>query len=316
MEVVQDDMDVELLPLFLEEADDLYPQIGDALHDWSAQPDDEALQRKFQRSLHTFKGSARMTGAMRLGDLSHRMEERITEVDRPPSFWDEMKNDYARMGDIIVHLRTGSNIDIPAAITTADERAEQTALMVPFARISKRLYRVARETGKQLNKRVNLELRGTDVPLERRTLEKMTGPFEHLLRNSIAHGLESPEERERAGKSPIGDICLSLRREKKEVVFNFSDDGAGLNIDRLSRKAREKGLLQSDAAASDDQVMQLIFAPGLSTATKVTEISGRGVGMDVVRSEITALGGRIAVSSEQGKGVEFVIHLPCLPGSR
>jgi chemotaxis protein histidine kinase CheA len=310
MEDVQDDMDTELLPLFLEEAADLYPRIGLALQDWSAHPDDESMQRRLQRNLHTFKGSARMAGAMRLGELSHRMEERMAGAERQSSFWAHMQSDLGRLGDLINQLHDDWGDGAPPA--AAEESAEQTALMLPFARISKRLYRVARETGKELNKKVNLELHGTEVSIERRTLERMTGPFEHLLRNSIAHGLESPEERERVGKSPIGDICLSLRREKKEIVFNFSDDGAGLNIDTLSRRAREKGLLQSDAPASDDQIMQLIFAPGLSTATSVTEISGRGVGMDVVRSEVAELGGRIAVSSEQGKGVEFVIRLPSL----
>jgi chemosensory pili system protein ChpA (sensor histidine kinase/response regulator) len=141
-------------------------------------------------------------------------------------------------------------------------------------------------------------------------LEKMTAPFEHLLRNSIAHGLETPEQRERAGKPPIGEIRLSLHQESNEVVFDFSDDGAGLDLARIRQKAVEKGVLQPDETPSDEQLMQLVFTSGISTAQEVTEISGRGIGMDVVRSEITALGGRIDVASEAGQGVRFTIHLP------
>ena len=181
---------------------------------------------------------------------------------------------------------------------------------MPFSTISKRLYRIVRQTGKELGKKAYLELRGTEIELESSVLEKITAPFEHLLRNAIAHGLEDPEHRESAGKPPVGDIRLSLRRENKEAVFEFMDDGSGLDVDGLRRKAVEMGLLQAGEAASDGQVMQLIFAPGLSTATQVTTISGRGVGMDVVRSEITALGGRIAVLSKRGEGTCFIIRLP------
>jgi chemosensory pili system protein ChpA (sensor histidine kinase/response regulator) len=182
--------------------------------------------------------------------------------------------------------------------------------MVPFASISERLYRILRQTGKELGKRANLELSGTEVELDRSVLEKMTAPFEHLLRNAIAHGLETPEQRERNNKEPIGEIGLSLRQERNEVVFEFSDDGAGLDIARVRQKAVETGVLHEGEEISDELAMQLIFTPGLSTAQEVTEISGRGVGLDVVRTEITALGGRIDVASEPGKGVRFTIHLP------
>ena len=182
--------------------------------------------------------------------------------------------------------------------------------MVPFASISERLHRIVRQTCKELNKKASLELRGTTVELDRGVLDRMTAPLEHLLRNAIAHGVESPQQRERAGKPPIGVIRLSLRQEGNEVIFEFSDDGAGINLVRLRQKAVEFGLPPMDEKASDEQVMQLIFTPGLTTATVVTEVSGRGVGMDVVRSEVTALGGRIEVSSKRGKGARFIIHLP------
>lgn len=313
MEAVQDDVDQELLPLFLEEAGELYPQIGDTLQAWRAQSADAPLARKLQRSLHTLKGSARMTGAMRVGELVHRMEDRMMEAgavaggaQRSAAFWEELQTQFEHVGKMIALLRT----DIVAEGSVAATAEESTGPRVPFASIGKRLYRIMRQTGKELGKKANLELRGTEVELERNLLEKMTAPFEHLLRNALAHGLESPQQRESAGKPPIGDIRLSLRRENNEAVFEFMDDGAGLDVDGLRRKAVEMGALQAGTATSDGQVMQLIFAPGLSTAAEVTAISGRGVGMDVVRSEITALGGRIAVLSRRGEGTCFIIRLP------
>ncbi|NOT20874.1 MAG: response regulator, partial [Sideroxydans sp.] len=182
--------------------------------------------------------------------------------------------------------------------------------MVPFSSISERLYRILRQTGKELGKRANLELVGTSIELDRSVLEKMTAPFEHLLRNAIAHGLEEPKQRELNGKNPIGEIRLNLRQESNEVVFEFSDDGVGLDLALIKQKALESGLITEGDSLNDEQVMQFIFRAGLSTAREVTEVSGRGVGMDVVRSEIAALGGRIDVASEKGRGVRFSIHLP------
>ncbi len=307
METVQDDIDQELLPLFLEEADELYPQIGNTLHAWREQSADALLTRKLQRSLHTFKGSARMAGAMRVGELVHRMEELVAAsgTQRSTEFWDELQIQFERIGKMIALLRT--DITAEAVAATVEE---STGQRVPFASIAKRLYRIVRQTGKELGKKANLELSGTEVELERNVLEKMTAPFEHLLRNAIAHGLECPQQRDSAGKPPIGDIRLSLRRENNEAVFEFMDDGVGLDVDGLRRKAVKMGLLHTGAEANDGQVMQLIFAPGLTTATEVTSISGRGVGMDVVRSEIAALGGRIAVLSRRGEGTCFIIRLP------
>jgi chemotaxis protein histidine kinase CheA len=307
MKIVEDDIDQELLPLFLEEADELYPQIGNTLQAMRAQSDDALQARKLQRSLHTLKGSARMAGAMRVGELVHRMEAQAAAngAQRSAPFWDELQNQFENIGKMIDLLRT--HVAAEGAPATTEESTEQR---VPFDSIVKRLYRIVRQTGKELGKKANLELRGTEVELERNVLEKLTAPFEHLLRNAIAHGLEDPQQRESVGKPPIGDIRLSLHRENSEAVFELMDDGAGLDVDSLRRKAEEMGLLQTDAEASNRQVMQLIFAPGLSTASEVTPISGRGVGMDVVHNEINALGGRIAVVSKRGEGTCFIIRLP------
>ena len=153
-------------------------------------------------------------------------------------------------------------------------------------------------------------MQGTGVELDRSVLEKMVAPFEHLLRNSIVHGLESEEQRAKSGKLPIGEIRLSVHQEGNEVVFEFSDDGAGLNYSKLREKAIASGSIRNDELVNDDQLAQLIFTPGLSTAADITEIAGRGIGMDVVRSEISSLGGRIEVSSKRGEGTQFLIYLP------
>lgn len=468
--VVRDDLDEQLLPIFLEEAADLYAQISSNLRSWIERPGDELFGHNLQRTLHTLKGSARMVGAMRLGELTHITE---THVDKPASqhnaaFWEELESYFDRIGNTLERLRSGApaeaiapatvetqaKIETPeiatqpselpvfevsagalatamlrvrsdmvdslvseageisvarsriegelrafktglqeltnsverlrkqlreieiqaegqmqARVSVSQETAEkfdplefdrftqfqdltrsmnesvhdvqtvQQALlknldettaaltaqahlnrelqqslmsirMVPFSTLSERLYRIIRRTGKELGKKVNLELHGGEVELDRSMLEKMTAPFEHMLRNSIDHGLESAEERIKKNKPPIGEIRLSLRQENNEVEFEFTDDGAGLDIDSLYKKALEQGIFQENEAVSESQIMQVIFATGLSTAKGVTEISGRGVGMDVVRSDIMALGGRIDVFSERGKGARFVIRLP------
>ena len=209
------------------------------------------------------------------------------------------------------------NVDETAAAMSAQGRLNRelqqglmNVRMVPFSSISERLYRIVRQTGKELNKRANLELSGTGVELDRSVLDKMTAPFEHLLRNAIAHGLETAEKRESLGKPAIGEIHLSLRQESNEVVFEFSDDGAGLDMARLQQKAQDTGFIKQEEKITSEQAIQMIFKPGVSTAQEVTEISGRGVGLDVVRSEVSALGGRLDVTSTAGKGLCFTIHLP------
>jgi chemosensory pili system protein ChpA (sensor histidine kinase/response regulator) len=181
---------------------------------------------------------------------------------------------------------------------------------VPFASLSERLFRVARQTAKETDKRVNLDIRGGAVEIDRSVLEQMAAPFEHLLRNAIVHGIEARASRAGAGKPETGEVLVQVAQHGNEVAIGFSDDGAGLDLDRIRAKARALGLVAQDAVISDIEAAELIFEPGFSTADTLTELAGRGVGMDVVRSEAHALGGRVAVETEPGKGTRFSIHLP------
>jgi chemosensory pili system protein ChpA (sensor histidine kinase/response regulator) len=468
---VFDDVDEQLLPVFFEEADDLCPKISEGLRIWRERPHDEQQVLLLKRLLHTMKGSSRMVGAMRIGEIAHKMEGRVLAAEQlsgEAGYWDDLESDFDHIMALLKDLRDGKQAEVPkpapvrrraadqpagverrtdmrsqepgaeramlgnllrvrsdvvdrlvneageisvarsrmetemrvlkeslleltasvvrlrhqlreveiqaesqmqARISLAKDNAEQfdplefdrftrlqeltrfmnesvhdvhtvqqsmlqnleqtttvmlaqgrlnrdlqqglmNVRMVSFNSITDRLYRIVRQTGKELNKRANLELQGANVELDRSVLEKMVAPFEHLLRNSIVHGLENDKQRAKSGKLPIGEIRLSVHQEGNEVVFEFSDDGAGLNFAKLREKALANGSLQKDEKFSDDQLAQLIFTPGLSTATDVTEIAGRGIGMDVVRSEISGLGGRIEVSSKRGEGTQFLIHLP------
>ena len=181
---------------------------------------------------------------------------------------------------------------------------------VPFGSLSERLYRILRATARELDKRANLEIHGGQVELDRSVLEKLVGPLEHLLRNALDHGIESRDARRAAGKSETGEIALTVRQVGNEVVIELGDDGAGVDLGRVRDRARSLGLLAADAEATEAQLIEFLFEPGFSTASKVTQISGRGIGMDVVRSEIAALGGRVEVESKPGAGTKFVLTMP------
>ncbi|KFN43413.1 hypothetical protein N789_09060 [Arenimonas oryziterrae DSM 21050 = YC6267] len=182
--------------------------------------------------------------------------------------------------------------------------------MVPFDALVPRLRRVLRQAASDTGKQVQLKVDGASGEMDRNVLERMTAPLEHMLRNSMAHGLETPDERRKAKKAEEGIVRIAVQREGSEVVLKVSDDGRGLNKDAIRRKAIEKGLIAADAELSEEATYALILEGGFSTAETVTRLSGRGVGMDVVYSEIRQLGGTLGIHSTEGKGSEFIIRLP------
>jgi chemosensory pili system protein ChpA (sensor histidine kinase/response regulator) len=182
--------------------------------------------------------------------------------------------------------------------------------MVPFDALVPRLRRVLRQAASDTGKQVQLKVDGASGEMDRNVLDRMTAPLEHMLRNSMAHGLETPEERRKAGKPEEGNVRIVVQREGSEVVLKVIDDGRGLNKAAIRRKAIEKGLIAPDVELSEDATYALILEGGFSTAETVTRLAGRGVGMDVVYSEIRQLGGTLQIKSEEGKGSEFIIRLP------
>ncbi len=182
--------------------------------------------------------------------------------------------------------------------------------MVPFQRHVQRLARIVRQAATDTHKKAELHIEGASGELDRQVLERMMPPFEHMLRNAVAHGIETPEERKKKGKNEAGTITIALHREGSEVVVEVSDDGAGMNLKAIRDKGISLGMVRADQQLSDDDIMQLILEPGFSTAGSVSTLSGRGVGMDVVANEIKKLGGALHMESKPGQGSRFTIRLP------
>jgi len=455
-----DDIDAQLLPIFLEEAQQLVPDIGSDLREWKANPSDAKISQSLRRSLHTLKGSARMAGAIRLGELCHLMEGRIesaleaggalpadlfeyleermdrlsTDVERmaapapaAPAFspsttevlpqpraeaplptpaamlrvnadtLDHLINEageiaiartraeaelraikqsladltesIARLRNQLREVEVQADSQMQSRLSVMDEKKgefdplefdrytrlqELTRLMaeslndvmsiqqglhkyigdtdaallhqartsrevqqdlmrvraVPFSNLSERLYRIVRQVAREIGKKAELEITGAEVELDRGVLERISAPLEHMLRNALVHGIEDPAARASAGKAESGRIAIALRQESNEIALIFSDDGAGLNLEALRRKGAAMGLLPADREPTEGEIAQLVFASGLSTAEAVTEVAGRGVGMDVVRNEISLIGGRVDILTAQGRGTTFTVYLP------
>ena len=182
--------------------------------------------------------------------------------------------------------------------------------MLPFSTISERLQRIVRQTARELQKRVEMVIEGEATEVDRGVLDKMGAPLEHLLRNAVAHGLESPADRKRLGKTESGQIKLKISTENDEITLVITDDGPGVNLARVKQIAIDKGMFTADQELTDQALMAVIFEPGFTTADSISQIAGRGVGLDAVRSDIAALGGRIDVSNLAGMGAMFNIYLP------
>ena len=221
----------------------------------------------------------------------------------------------ASSGAQLVAQQEGSSTFAEAAlrIRTLVESARDGALalrMVPIGEVFTRFHRVVRDVSKSLGKQVELQVTGADTELDKSMVEVIADPLMHLVRNSLDHGLETTEERHAAGKSERGVLALHAYHEGGQVVIEVTDDGRGLNRERILRKAIERGLVRADQTLADHEIDQLICAPGFSTAEQVTDISGRGVGMDVVKRSIESLRGQMQLVSEWGRGTTTQIRLP------
>jgi len=197
-----------------------------------------------------------------------------------------------------------------ARINTELQEGLMRTRMVPFERMLPRLKRIVRQVAQELGKDVEFVVGNAEGEMDRNVLERMVAPLEHMLRNAVDHGLESREARLLAGKPEKGRVTLDLTHEGGDILFDLRDDGAGVSLDAVRRKAIKRGLLAADQEISDHDVLQFILQPGFSTAEKITQISGRGVGMDVVHEEVRQLGGSMFIDSIPGAGVHFRIRLP------
>lgn len=224
----------------------------------------------------------------------------------------ESASDMASLKDLLQTLTAEAETLLvqQARVTAELQDGLMRTRMVPFQRHVPRLTRLVRQAAAEAGKRAELAVEGASGELDRQVLDKMLPPFEHMLRNAIVHGIETAEERQAAGKPANGRITIRLHREGAEMVIDVADDGAGLDVAAIRRKAYERDLLKADSKVTDAEIMDLILQPGFSTATKVTQTAGRGVGMDVVANEVKQLGGSLQISSVTNQGTNFTVRLP------
>lgn len=233
-----------------------------------------------------------------LQQLSRALAESAADISGLQGVLDDLARNY----DSLLHQQSRVSSELQDGL--------MRARMVPFEGIVPRLRRVLRQAATETGKQARLLLEGTQGEMDRNVLERMTAPLEHLLRNSVAHGLESPGSRVQAGKAEEGTVRVALRREGSEMVIEVSDDGAGLNREAIRARAEKRGLLQSGAAIDEIDLDRLILESGFSTYDSVSQLAGRGVGMDVVYNEVRQLGGTLDIHSRPGEGAQFTLRLP------
>jgi chemosensory pili system protein ChpA (sensor histidine kinase/response regulator) len=251
-------------------------------------------------------------------DAGHRQDFDPLELDRYSAIQQfsralaESANDVASIQGLLENLigEAQNLLQQQSRTVTELQNGLMRTRMVSLQRHVPRLARIVRQSAADTGKRAELIIDGASGELDRQVLERMLPPFEHMLRNAVVHGIESPEVRRAAGKDESGHIHLNLRREGAEVIVEVNDDGAGMNLGAIRNKGLELGLIRPDQELSDEDVMQLVLEPGFSTASSLTQQAGRGVGMDVVAVEVKKLGGALHMESTPGHGSRFTIRLP------
>jgi chemosensory pili system protein ChpA (sensor histidine kinase/response regulator) len=250
--------------------------------------------------------------AQRRTDFDPLELDRYSTVQQLSRALAESVSDVASIEGLLGNLtREGQNLLLQQGrIVTELQNGLMKTRMVPFQRHMQRLTRLVRQSALETGKKVDLLVEGGSGELDRQVLERMLPPFEHMLRNSVVHGIELPADRVTRGKPETGTISIRLQREGAEVVIVVEDDGAGLDVAAIRTKARSLGLLRPEQSITDEETLQLILEPGFSTAERLTQQAGRGVGMDVVASEVKKLGGGLFIESHEGRGARFTIRLP------
>jgi len=238
--------------------------------------------------------------------------DRFTRVQELTRMMAESVHDVATVQRSLQRTVEGVEDDLIAQARQARElqRDLLRTRMVEFEGIAERLYGVVRQAAKDAGKQVKLDIQGGSLEMDRGVLDRMAPAFEHLLRNAVAHGIEDAAVRIEAGKPAAGTITIRLQQQSNDVSVEISDDGAGLDLDGIREKAHADGHVAEHASLTDAEAANLIFVPGFSTASQITELSGRGIGLDVVRAEVNALGGRIETSTVRGQGTKFQLVLP------
>jgi two-component system chemotaxis sensor kinase CheA len=240
----------------------------------------------------------------------------LDKIDRVVNMVGELVIAQAMLGQVVQGLseEAGHRVQrILEEVTHHTRELKDTVMSMraqPVRAVFQRMPRLVRELSVKTAKKVKLEMAGETTEVDRTIIERLSDPLTHIIRNSVDHGIEPPADRLAAGKHEEGTIHLSADHRGGRIVIEIRDDGAGINTERVLRKAREKKLVDPDAQLSEDEISNLIFMPGFSTAETVSDISGRGVGMDVVRRNIQELGGRISLKSERGKGMVIQLALP------
>lgn len=262
--------------------------------------DDHRVSAKAKTEVATAETTVRVD-TQRLDDIMNMVGELVLVRNRLVRLG-------AKTGDEEI-AKAVSNLDV----VTADlQTAVMKTRMQPIKKVFGRFPRVVRDLARNLKKEVVLELQGEETDLDKNLVEALADPLVHLVRNAVDHGIEMPAERDKSGKARAGKITLSAEQEGDHILLSITDDGAGMDPDRLRRKAVEKGLMDEDAAArlTDNEAFNLIFLPGFSTKSEISDISGRGVGMDVVKTKITQLNGTIQINSRLGEGSRIAIKVP------
>jgi two-component system chemotaxis sensor kinase CheA len=240
----------------------------------------------------------------------------LEKIDRVVNMVGELVIAQAMLGQIVHDLPEGVSDRLSQILDEVvhHTRELKDGLMSMRAQavgtVFQRMPRLVRETALKVGKKIRLELAGETTEVDRSIIERLTDPLTHIIRNSVDHGIELPEVRVAAGKNEEGTIRLSAEHRGGRIVIEVSDDGGGINTDKVLQKAREKGLVSADAVLTEDEINNLIMMPGFSTADVVSDISGRGVGMDVVKTNIQEIGGRLSLQSVRGKGTTIQFALP------